>query len=72
MRDLPLIACAPSWVAVRLERDLYQAELAACISSPSPSVERQMTYPRKDPTGVRATEAMYTGGRLDMMEDVFF
>lgn len=34
---------------------------------PRSFIVKGRTHPRKEPTGVRATEAMYTGGKEDML-----
>lgn len=64
---------------MRLERELDaeneggQCQSSATFLKPKASLISQAggpdsTHPRKDPTGVRATAAMYTGGREDIAQ----
>lgn len=46
------MACEPSWIALRLERELLPREHAV------PLAGAQKTYPRNWPVGVRAADTM--------------
>lgn len=47
--------------------DQYQPHIHNSGQDLQIGIQADSTHPRKDPTGVRATEAMYTGGSEDML-----
>ena len=72
------MATDPNCVALWEERDLKKISISDRVKHQASTSRRVLadwlkpsvtiwTHPRNDPTGVLATETMYTGGRLAMM-----
>lgn len=57
------MAMEPSWIALKLERELLNVSKLAGKESGA------FVYPRKDPIGVRTAETIYTGGNEDISTD---
>lgn len=57
--DSPLIAAAPSWVALKLDRELDRIISIRLNASKKGGIDGTgISYPKKEPTGVLAAETM--------------